>query len=103
MGAIIRYSLNLDKLDKSKVVKGKKGTYYDLTISVNDEISQFGDNVSIYDTQSKEERQAKKARNYVGNGKVVWTDGNIQAVPSQGGSEESAYAQQVEEDSALPF
>ena len=27
MGAIIRYSLNLDKLDKSKVVKGKKGTY----------------------------------------------------------------------------
>ena len=82
MGAIIRYSLNLDKLDKSKVVKGKKGTYYDLTLTVNDEVSQFGDNVSVYDTQSKEERQAKSARNYVGNGKVVWTDGSITAVTS---------------------
>ena len=29
--------------------------------------------------QSKEQREAKEAKAYIGNGKVVWTDGNIQA------------------------
>lgn len=101
MGAIIRYSLNLDKLDKSKVVKGKKGTYYDLTLSINDEISQFGDNVSVYDTQSKEERQAKANRNYVGNGKVVWTDGSITAAPSTSGQQEEVVS--ATDDIDLPF
>ena len=100
MGAIIRYSLNLDKLDKSKVIKGKKGTYYDLTLTVNDDISQFGDNVSVYDTQSKEERQAKTQRNYVGNGKVVWTDGTVTAVPS---GEQAQPASVTEDVSDLPF
>ena len=100
MGAIIRYSLNLDKLDKSKVIKGKKGTYYDLTLTVNDDISQFGDNVSVYDTQSKEERQAKAQRNYVGNGKVVWTDGTVTAVLS---GEQAQPASVTEDVSDLPF
>ena len=27
--------------------------------------------------QSKEEREAKTNKTYIGNGKVVWTDGNI--------------------------
>ena len=83
MGAIINVSLNLDKLDKSKIIKGKKGNYYQVTLSVQDQTSQFGDNVSAYDSQSKEDREAKKDRNYVGNGSVVWTDGNIVAAERQ--------------------
>lgn len=83
MGALINVSVNLDKLDKTKVIKGKNGTYYNLTVSVNDETSQFGDNVSLFNTQTKEERDAKAAKSYVGNGKVVWTDGNIVAVERQ--------------------
>jgi len=80
MSAIINFSLNLDNLDKTKIIKGKKGTYYNLTLRVNDEVSQFGDNVSVYDAQTAEERAAKASRNFVGNGKVTWTDGNIQSV-----------------------
>ena len=79
MGALINVSINLDKLDKTKIIKGKKGNYYQLTLSVQDETSQFGDNASVYDSQSKEEREAKANRNYVGNGSVIWTDGNIVA------------------------
>lgn len=79
MGALINVSLNLDKLDKTKVIKGKNGNYYNLTLSVNDTTGQYGDNVSAFNTQSMEERQAKTAKNYVGNGKVVWTDGTIVA------------------------
>ena len=79
MGALINVSINLDKLDKSKIIKGKKGNYYQLTLSVQDETSAYGDNASVYDSQSKEEREAKANRNYVGNGSVIWTDGNIVA------------------------
>jgi hypothetical protein len=100
MGAIINFSLNLDKLDKSKVIKGKNGNYYNLTLSVNDEISQFGDNSSIYTSQTKEEREAKTPRSYVGNGKVVWTDGSISAVPME---KSQAAPQAQEEVSDLPF
>ena len=66
MGALINVSINLDKLDKSKIIKGKKGNYYKLTLSVQDQTSAYGDNASIFDTQSKEERDAKANRNYVG-------------------------------------
>jgi hypothetical protein len=80
MSAIINLSLNLENLPKEKFVKGKKGTYYNLTVSVNDETNDYGSNVSAYDSQTKEERDAKKTRNYIGNGKVVWTDGKCTAV-----------------------
>jgi len=80
MSAIIEFSINLDKLDKSKIIKGKKGNYYPLTVSVNDEPSAYGDNVSVFTSQSKEEREAKANRTYVANGKVVWTNGSIVAM-----------------------
>ena len=99
MGALINLSLNLDNLDKSKVIKGKKGNYYNLTLSVNNETSQYGDNASLFDTQTKEEREAKAARNYVGNGKVVWTDGTIVSAEKQ----DQPQAQAATADVDLPF
>lgn len=97
MGALINFSVNLDSLDKSKVVKGKKGNYYNLTLSINDETSQYGDNASIFDSQTIEERDTKVARNYVGNGKVVWTDGLISV------AEKKQQEETVEEDVDFPF
>jgi len=77
MGSIINASIRVDKLPKEKFIKGKDGAvYYNLTISVNDE-TRYGNNVAITDSQTKEEREAKKPRNYLGNGKVVWTNGEI--------------------------
>lgn len=55
--------------------KGEKGL--SLTISVNDETNQYGQNISSYVSQSKEEREAKKDKFYVANGAVVWTDGKV--------------------------
>jgi hypothetical protein len=72
MSAIINASIRVDKLPKEKFIKGKDGAvYYNLTISLNDE-TRFGNNVAIMDSQTKEEREAKAQRNYLGNGKVVW-------------------------------
>jgi hypothetical protein len=98
MGALINLSLRVDQLPKEKFVAGKDGkVYYNFTINVNDDANQFGQNVSAFDSQTKEEREAKKAKNYIGNGNVVWTDGNIVAVKK----EQPATAKEVE--SSLPF
>ena len=64
-------------------IKGKDGKYKNYTIAVNDEPNEYGQNVSMYVEQTKEERDAKKKRQYVGNGKVVWTDGTIVSTKAQ--------------------
>jgi len=77
MSAIINFSVDLAKLKKLPNFKGKNGAeYVNLTASLNNE-SKFGNNVSFMSSQSQEEREAKEPRNYIGNGKVVWTDGQI--------------------------
>ena len=77
MSAIINYSLRVDKLPKEKFIAGKDGAVYvNLTMSVNDE-TRYGNNASIYISQTKEENEAKKQRTYLGNGKVVWNNGSI--------------------------
>jgi hypothetical protein len=76
MAAIISASIDVSKLPKEKFVKGKKGVWYNFTISINDE-SKFGNNVALTDSQTKEEREAGKPKDYLGNGKVVWTNGSI--------------------------
>ena len=61
--------------------KGEKGVEF--TISINDETNQFGQNISAYVSQTKEQRDEKKPKFYTGNGKVVWTDGNITVAAKQ--------------------
>mgnify|MGYP003127338470 FL=1 len=77
MSTLINVSIRVDKLPREKFVIGKDGAvYYNMTISVQDE-TRYGNNVAITDSQTKEERDAKVAKNYLGNGKVVWTDGKV--------------------------
>jgi len=84
MSTLINFSLRVDKLPKEKFVIGKDGAvYYNGTISISDETNQWGQNVSITDSQTQEEREAKKAKTYLGNGKVVWTDGKIVTATKQ--------------------
>ena len=99
MSAIINLSIRVDKLPKEKFVMGKDGAvYYNCTLSINDDANQWGQNVSLTDSQTKEEREAKKQKNYLGNGNVVWTDGNIKAVKKENATQQAAA---VEVD--LPF
>lgn len=55
--------------------KGEKGV--SITISTSDESNEWGQNVSAYVSQTKEQREAKKPRYYVGNGRVFWNDSKI--------------------------
>jgi len=98
MSALINLSLRVDKLPKEKFVQGKDGAvFYNFTIGVNDDSNQWGQNVSATDSQTKEEREAKKPKSYLGNGNVVWTDGNIKLADKK----VEVTAKEVESD--LPF
>lgn len=100
MSALLNVSLRVDKLPREKFVMGKDGAVYlNFTVAINDEANQFGQNVSVYDSQTKEEREAKKAKTYLGNGNVVWTDGNIKAVKKEANNVEVV----SEEVADLPF
>lgn len=46
------------------------------TISINDKVDNYGNNVTEWVSQTKEEREAKANRIYSGNGKVVFIDPN---------------------------
>jgi len=71
MSAIVNFSINVNDIDKSKLIQGKKGSYLNLTLSINDD-TRFGNNASVSISQSQEEREAKEPKTYLGNGKVVW-------------------------------
>lgn len=76
MSAIINASIDLSKVDKSRIFEKDGKKWLNLSISVNDE-TRYGNNVGIALSQSKEEREAKTQKTFIGNGKVAWTDGSI--------------------------
>ena len=107
MASIIKASINLNEIPKDKIIIGKKGKYLPVTITLNDELDNFGNNGPIIIEQTKEEREAKSPKTYLGNVKVVWTNGNNVAVPPRddvqgnGGFQAAGQPQKVEDD--LPF
>jgi hypothetical protein len=61
-------------------------------------------NLSMYVSQSEEDRKAKKDKFYVGNGRVKWTDGKIVVggdSQSQSAPTQASKVQEVVDD--LPF
>ena len=80
MSTLINLSIDVTKVTKENLGKGK---YLNLTISINDETNKYGQNVACWEEQSKEAREAKSEKNYVGNGKVVWTDGKVTVAEKQ--------------------
>jgi len=103
MASIIKASIDLNKIPKDKIFIGKKGKYLPITITINDEPDQFGNQGPVVVEQTKDERDAKAAKTYLGNVKVVWTNGtNVDTAPRDSEpAQQSAPAPQPEAD--LPF
>lgn len=99
MATIINASIDVTKIPKDSLVAGKKGTYANVTVFINDE-TRFGNNASIAMSQSKEQREAGEPKVYLGNGRVVYTEGAVTVA-----EREDAPAQPVvqEAEAALPF
>lgn len=92
MSRIIAASINLEKIDKSRIKEGKngKGKYYDIIIVVNDELDQYQKDTQIQQGQTKEEREAKATKVYLGNGKTIFNDlsANKPAAGKQSGNDD---------------
>lgn len=95
MASIINHYIDLTKVDKSRLRDGK---ILQIT-TVVDDTTKYGNNVGTYESMSKDEKDAGKKRNYVGNGKVVWTDGSI-TVAEKEDAQKKATAPATED---LPF
>ena len=102
MASIIKTSINLNDIPKDKIYVGRKGKYLPITITLNDEPDQFGNQGPVVVEQTKEERDAKTPKTYLGNVKVVWTDGNnVDTAPRDNQPAAPAPAPAADED--LPF
>ena len=106
MAGIIKTSINLSAIPKDKIIEGKKGKYLPITITVNDEVDQFGNQGPVIVSQSKEEREMKTEKVYLGNAQVVWTNGQFPLPPPRDGQapqQASMQAQSVAQEDDLPF
>ena len=69
----ISVKLDVTKIDKSRLFKGEKGTYLNLTTFVElDEKDQYDNNGFVTQEQTKEEREAKTQLPIIGNVSVFW-------------------------------
>lgn len=78
MAQLFSASIDVTKFTKDKFVKGQKGIYSNVIISINDEPDQYGNILTITESQTHEEREAKASKIYLANGKLLWS--------SEGGS-----------------
>ena len=102
MASIIKTSINLNSIPKDRIFVGKKGKYLPITITLNDEPDQFGNQGPVVVEQTKEEREAKEPKTYLGNVKVVWTNGDNVAAAPRGDAPQSQSKVNVEKED-LPF
>jgi hypothetical protein len=102
MASIINGSIDLTKIPKEKIIIGKKGKYLPISITINDEQDQFDQDGPIVVQQSKEERDSKQAKTFLGNVNVVWSNGqNVEAKIKTSNTESQIKDQEPEDD--LPF
>lgn len=64
MSKLINAKINLDKINDDLLYVGEKGTYLDISIWLNDEKDQYGNDCSIQQTTKKGELKI-----YLGQGK----------------------------------
>ncbi len=79
--------------------QGKDAEGVKLTISLSDQTNNYGQNVSAYVAQTKEERDAKVPLFYVGNGKTFWIKGET-PVPQR---EQPSQTVTAGDDDKFPF
>jgi hypothetical protein len=104
MGALANIYIKVETLKQlhdTIVKKGEKGV--SLTIGINDETNQFGQNLSAHVSQTKEQREAGANKFYVGNGGVFWTDGKIEKAVKVDNSQPNAPVTSEAADDGLPF
>ena len=64
MASIIKASINLNNIPKDKIYNGKKGKYLPITITLNDEIDQFGGSIKAIESNFQQNKIAESSYQY---------------------------------------
>jgi len=69
---ILSGSIDLSKIDKTKIKSvtlkdGSKAQFLDIQVILNDQPDNYGNHAGVVIGQSKEERESKSKRTYLGN------------------------------------
>lgn len=104
---MIKIKLDVTKIDKSRLYKGAKGTYLDLVVYENEQPDNYGNDFSVKQDCTKEDRDNGVKMPYIGNGKRI----GQKAAPQQQAPQQTTrnipraqpQAQDVEDDSEIPF
>ena len=85
----INLSIDVTKIDKSRLHTGKKGTYLDLTAFVDlDHKDQYENNGFITQAQTKEDREAKTQLPILGNSRVFYDNRENKQEDYNGGQQQ---------------
>ena len=80
----VNIKLDVTKLDKERFFQGKKGKYVDLTAFIDTEqTGEYGDNGTVSQSTSKEERQNGTRLPICGNVRVFYKDEQESHTPPQ--------------------
>ena len=82
MQKLISLSIDVSKIDPKRLYKGKKGQYLSATLFLKEEVDQYGNNGFIVESITKEEREAGKKGNILGNAKFMASGSSKQEEPS---------------------
>ena len=74
MSLVIKANLKISDLPDEKLFEGKKGTYLPVVIVVNKDLNSFDKQGPIFIEQSKEERENRTPKTYLGDCAVVYND-----------------------------
>jgi single-stranded DNA-binding protein len=73
----VSIKIDVTKIDKSRLFKGEKGTYLDLTTFIDlDQKDQYDNNGFISQSVSKEEKENNVQTPILGNCRVFWKEQN---------------------------
>jgi len=91
MAQLLNGSICLSDIPKEKITVSEKNgkKYLNVTIWINDEVDKYNNNGSISVNQTKEERENKAAKTYIGNVKFA--------------SKQAATPVTNDDDDGLPF
>jgi len=89
MSKMASITINLSKAQQSgKIFMGKKinpqtgaaDQYISLVVSIDNEVDTYGNNCAAMVSQTQEERAGGAPKQYLGNGRVFWSDGQNEPV-----------------------
>jgi hypothetical protein len=100
---MIKLKIDVTKIDKTRLYKGAKGTYLDLVVYENESPDTYGNDYSVKQDCTKEDRDAGVKMPYIGNGKRIGAKAPPPQQTTRNIPRAQPQAQDIEDNSEIPF